>query len=119
MTYSSGGLIQATDYNGFVEHHSGCQCQCHLEHNYGQTALATVSAAGTVTATQWASLGQHHYPWQRINPPQSLQEQHPQQAHTISVLAAVNTDITNCFTNRQCLCFWHTIHRLDRYQFKN
>lgn len=59
MTYSSGGLIQATDYNGFV----GGSNQLNTvwstgsgDAGYGQTALATVSAGGTVTATQWASL---------------------------------------------------------------
>jgi len=59
MAYSSGGLIQAADYNNFLN-------GTHQLNNiwstgsgsagYGQTALATVSNAGTISATQWASL---------------------------------------------------------------
>jgi hypothetical protein len=62
MTYSSGGLIQATDYNGFVSTTARCQCQCHW--STGTPVLDTdklhwllsVPGANTVTATQWASL---------------------------------------------------------------
>lgn len=62
MTYSSGGLIQATDYNGLAQTNAanvayvlGTGSQ---QFGYGQstTAIASVSAAGTVTATQWAGL---------------------------------------------------------------
>ena len=66
MTYSSGGLIQATDYNGFVgPTASGGTAGANLndiwstgsgDKGWGQTAVGTVSAAGTVSATQWASL---------------------------------------------------------------
>ena len=67
MTYSTGGLIQATDYNKFVQGGAA------VDHNvanvnsiwgtgygdkgYGQSGLlATVSTSNTVTATQWATL---------------------------------------------------------------
>jgi hypothetical protein len=62
MAYSSGGLIQATDYNGLAQTNAanvayvlGTGSQ---QFGYGQstTAIASVSAAGTVTATQWAGL---------------------------------------------------------------
>ena len=61
MTYTSGSLIQATDYNGFVSTTAGANINATwstgtTSAGYGQTALATVSAAGTITATQWASL---------------------------------------------------------------
>ena len=61
MTYSVGGLIQATDYNGFVSttasgNVNGIWSTGTSDRGYGQTALATVSAAGLVTATQWANL---------------------------------------------------------------
>ena len=64
MTYASGGLIQATDYNGFVgTSPSSTANQLNTvwavgngNAGYGQSALPQVSAAGTVTATQWASL---------------------------------------------------------------
>lgn len=105
MTYSSGGLIQATDYNGFVSTTAGANINDIWgtgsgDKGYGQSALATVSAAGTVTATQWASL---------VNTLSSLGSQTgttitarsaPTAGTTIAVLAAVNTDLTNVTTNR-------------------
>jgi hypothetical protein len=100
MTYSSGGLIQATDYNGFVSTTAGANINATWNTAYGQTAVSTVAASGTVTATQWASL---------VNTLASLgahtntvltARSAPTAGTTISVLAAVNTDITNVFTNR-------------------
>lgn len=105
MTYSSGGLIQATDYNGFVSTTSGANVNATWStgsgnSGWGQTALATVSPGGTVTATQWASL---------VNTLASMGSQTgttitsrtaPTAGQTISVLAAVNTDLTNCYNNR-------------------
>lgn len=63
MSYSSGGLIQATDYNGFVgTSPSSTTNQINTiwaigngNAGYGQSALAQVSVGGTVTATQWAT----------------------------------------------------------------
>jgi hypothetical protein len=62
MAYSQGGLISAADYNGFV----GTATQSGTinyvwstgngQYGYGQTALTQVSSAGTVTATQWATM---------------------------------------------------------------
>jgi hypothetical protein len=64
MAYSSGGLIEATDYNNFVgTSPSGTANRINTiwavgsgDKGYGQTALSTVSAAGLVTATQWATV---------------------------------------------------------------
>jgi hypothetical protein len=100
MTYSSGGLIQAADYNGFVSTNVGANVNATWNTAYGQTALATVSTGGTVTATQWASL---------VNTTASLgahtntaitARTAPTTGATINVLAAVNTDLTNIFNNR-------------------
>ena len=100
MTYSAGGLIQATDYNGFVDTTAGANINATWNTAYGQTALATVSATNTVTATQWASL---------VNTLASLgthtnttitSRSAPTVGQTISILSAVNTDITAVFTNR-------------------
>jgi hypothetical protein len=105
MTYSVGGLIQATDYNGFVSTTSGANVNNvwgtgATNSGWGQTALSTVSAGGTVTATQWASL---------VNTISSMGSQTgttitsrsaPTVGQTISVLAAINTDLTNITTNR-------------------
>jgi len=100
MTYTAGQLIQATDYNGFVSTTVGANVNATWNTGYGQTALSTVSAAGTISATQWASL---------VNTLTSLgahtntaltARSAPTVGQTITVLSAVNTDITSCFTNR-------------------
>jgi hypothetical protein len=101
MTYSVGGLIQAVDYNGFASTTSGANVNNIWgtgsgDAGYGQsTTLATVSAGGTVTATQWASLVN------RISSMASHQgtaitaRTAPVAGNLIQVLAAVNTDLTN------------------------
>ena len=63
MSYSSGGLIQASDYNGFVGTSPSATPNTintvwavgSGAWGYGQTALNSVSSTGLVTATQWAS----------------------------------------------------------------
>jgi hypothetical protein len=100
MTYSAGGLIQATDYNGFVSTTSGANVNATWNTTYGQTALSTVSATGTVTATQWSTL---------VNTISSMASHQgttitsrtpPTAGQTITVLSAVNADIASCYTNR-------------------
>jgi hypothetical protein len=99
MTYTAGQLIQAADYNGFVSSNAanvnGIWSTGSGDYGYGQTAISTVSAAGTVTATQWASL---------VNTLSSIGSQQntsivPRTAPTtgtlISILPTINTDITN------------------------
>ena len=100
MTYSSGGLIQATDYNGFVSTTAGANVNATWNTTYGQTAVSTVSAAGTITATQWASLvntigSQASHQGTTITARSA-----PTTGTLISVLAAVNTDLTNTYNNR-------------------
>jgi hypothetical protein len=60
MAYSVGGLIEATDYNGFVNtganNVNAIWSTGSTDRGYGQSAIATVAAGGVVTATQWASL---------------------------------------------------------------
>jgi hypothetical protein len=106
MTYSPGGLIQATDYNGFASTTSGANVNSlwgvgSTDTGYGQTTtLATVSPAGIVTATQWAdlvnrisSLGSH-------TGTSITSRSAPVAGNLIQVLADINTDLTNCTTNR-------------------
>jgi hypothetical protein len=106
MTYTSGGLIQATDYNGFVSTTSGANVNNvwstgSSDAGWGQPALSTVSATNTITATQWATL---------VNTLTNMGGQTgttitaraaPTAGTVISVLAAINTDLTNITTNRQ------------------
>jgi hypothetical protein len=105
MTYTSGGLIQATDYNGFVSTTAGANINDIWgtgtgDKGWGQTPLGTVSAAGTVTAVQWASL---------VNTLTSMGSQTnttltarsaPTAGQTISILANVAADLTSVTTNR-------------------
>jgi hypothetical protein len=104
MTYSAGGLIEATDYNGFVStgatNINTVWGTGSTDSGWGQTAVSTVAATNTVTATQWASL---------VNTLASMGNQTgttitsrsaPTAGTTISVLSAVATDISSCNTNR-------------------
>jgi hypothetical protein len=100
MTYSTGGLIQATDYNGFVSTTVGANINATLNTTYGQTALSTVAAAGTVTATQWATLNTTISSMASHQGTTITSRTNPVAGNIISVLANVNTDITNCYTNR-------------------
>lgn len=57
MAYSQGGLIEATDYNGFAASVNAVWGSGSGDSGYGQTnTLSTVAASNTVTATQWATL---------------------------------------------------------------
>jgi hypothetical protein len=59
MTYSSGGLIQAADYNSFINGSNQFNTVWSTgtgNAGYGQTAISAVSAGNQVTAAQWASL---------------------------------------------------------------
>jgi len=94
MTYSTGNLIAATDYNTFT---SGINTPWNTY--YGQTALGTVATGGTVTAVQWdsvvntiASLGNHQ-------PTTITSRSAPTAGTTIAALANVQTDITNTSNN--------------------
>lgn len=105
MTYSSGGLIQATDYNGFANDTAGANVNGvwatgTTDAGYGQTALATVSAAGTVTATQWAGLVNNISSMGSHTGTTITSRSAPTAGQTISILAALNTDLTNITTNR-------------------
>jgi hypothetical protein len=57
MSYSQGGLIEATDYNGFAASANAIWGTGTGDRGYGQTnTLSTVAATNTVTATQGATL---------------------------------------------------------------
>ena len=106
MTYSVGGLIQATDYNGFASTTAGGNVNViwgagSTDAGYGQsTTLATVSAGGTVTATQWASLVNRISSIASHNGTTITSRTAPVAGNVISVLSAVQTDLNNCYTNR-------------------
>ena len=105
MSYTSGGTIEATDYNGFVSTASGANVNDiwgtgSADKGYGQSALSTVSTAGTVTATQWASLVNTITSIAAHQGTSITSRTAPSAGDTISILSAVNTDLTTVTTNR-------------------
>ena len=105
MTYSIGGLIQAADYNGFVANTVGANVNGiwgagSTDSGYGQTALGTVSAAGTITATQWASLVNTISSMASHQGTSITARSAPTAGNTITILSNLNTDLTNLTTNR-------------------
>lgn len=104
MTYTSGSLIEAADYNGFVSDSANnvnsLWSTGSSDKGYGQTAISNVSVGGTVTATQWASL---------VNTLSSLGSHQgttitsrtaPVAGDIINILANVASDINTLTTNR-------------------
>jgi len=100
MTYSTGGLIQATDYNGFVSTTVGANINATMNTTYGQAALSTVAAGGTVTATQWSTLNANISTMGSHQGTTITSRTNPVAGNVIAVLANVNADITSCYTNR-------------------
>jgi hypothetical protein len=106
MTYSSGQLIEAADYNGFVSTNSGANVNNvwstgSTDSGWGQSALATVSAAGAITATQWASLVNTISTMASHTGTSITSRTAPVAGNTINILAALNTDLTNITANRR------------------
>lgn len=97
MTYTVGGLIEATDYNGFVSNSANninaVWSTGSGDKGWGQTAINTVSVGGTVTATQWATLVANlATAGQQTNSTLTSRTQ-PVAGNTIAILANVATDI--------------------------
>lgn len=106
MTYSSGGLIQATDFNGFASTTSGANVNNIWstgsgDAGWGQSALSTVSAGGTVTATNWASLVNTISSMGSHTGTTITSRTAPVTGNLIQILAALNTDLTNITNNRR------------------
>ena len=104
MTYTVGGLIQAADYNGFVNDSANninaIWSTGSSDKGYGQTSIGSVSVGGVVTATQWASLvntlsniGSHQGT-------SITSRTAPVAGNVIAILSNVATDINNLTTSR-------------------
>jgi len=111
MTYSSQGLIQAADYNGFVgPTANGGTAGANLndiwatgstDKGWGQTAVTNVTAvSNTVTATQWASLVNNLATSGTQTGTTLTSRSAPTAGTTIGILDNVATDITSVTTNR-------------------
>ena len=109
MTYSAGGLIQASDYNGFAGGNGGGanvsgQLNTVLgvgygNAGYGQTSVSNVSVAGSVTASQWSTLVAG------VNKVRSHQTTFTNLAlyttgTTINATTDVSTNLTNAYNSR-------------------
>lgn len=106
MTYSVGGLIEATDYNGFASNTTSGNVNAIWgtgagNYGYGQTTtLSTVSVGGTVTATQWADLVNRITSIGNHTGVSITSRTAPVAGNTITILNNVATDLSNLFTNR-------------------
>jgi hypothetical protein len=104
MTYTVGGLIEATDYNGFVN--TGANNINKVwstgtgDSGWGQTNISTVSVGGTVTATQWATLVANLATAGQQTSSTLTSRTQPVAGNTISILANVATDINTITNNR-------------------
>jgi len=104
MTYSSGGLIQATDYNTFAGNTTAGLNRVWStgsgDAGWGQTDIATVAASGTVTATQWATIVNNLATSGTQTNTTLTSRTAPVTGNLIAILANVSTDITSVTTNR-------------------
>ena len=103
MTYSSGGLIQATDYNTFTTTAGGLNDVWSTgsgDKGWGQTTLGSAATGGTVTATQWASLVNTLATSGSQTNTTLTSRSAPTAGTTIGILANVSADITSVTTNR-------------------
>jgi hypothetical protein len=100
MTYSSGGLIQAADYNGFQTSLNSVWSTGSGDSGWGQTAISAVSASGVVTATNWATLVNNLSTTGAQSTTTITSRTAPVTGNVVAILANVSADITSCTTNR-------------------
>jgi hypothetical protein len=104
MTYLANNLIEAADYNGFVSSSANninaVWSTGSSDKGYGQTAIATVAAGGTVTAPQWASLVNTLSAIGSHQGTTLTSRTAPVTGDLIQILANVATDINSITTNR-------------------
>jgi hypothetical protein len=102
MTYSSGQLIEAVDYNGFANNTVGANVNSVWgagsgDAGWGQTGstLATVATSTLITATQWASLNSRITSMAAQTGTTITSRTNPVVGDVIGILSALNTDLTN------------------------
>jgi len=103
MTYTSGSLIQATDYNTFTTTPGGLNdiwATGATDKGWGQSGFTSASVAGTVTATQWAQLVNNLGSSGSQTNTALTSRTAPTAGDTIGILAALSADITSVTTNR-------------------
>ena len=99
MTYTAGSTILATDYNGFVSTNganvNGIWSTGAATAGYGEAAVSTVSAAATITATQWSTLNSRISSMASHQGTTITNRTNPTTGSTIAILANLSTDLTN------------------------
>lgn len=100
MTYSSGGLIQASDYNTFQTNLNAIWSTGSGDSGWGQTSISAVAASGEVTATNWATLVNNLATSGSQTNIVLTSRTAPVTGNVVAILANVATDITSCTTNR-------------------
>jgi hypothetical protein len=104
MTYVSGGLIQAADYNGFANDSANninaIWSTGSGDKGWGQTAISNVAIGATVTATQWATLVANLATSGSQTSSTLTSRTQPVAGNIIAVLANVATDINTVTNNR-------------------
>jgi hypothetical protein len=95
MTYVTGGLIQAADYNGFNGNLNAV-----WNTSYGQTATANVTIGNTVNANSWANLNTKLSNAASHQGSSITSRTNPQTGNVIVVLSNLGTDITTVNTNK-------------------
>jgi len=104
MTYSLGELIEAADYNTFAGNTTAGLNRVWSsgsgDAGWGQTDIATVSVAATVTATNWATLVNNLATTGTQTGTTLTSRTAPVTGNLIAILANVSTDITSVTTNR-------------------
>ena len=104
MTYTAGSEILAADYNTFAGNTTAGLNRVWStgagDAGWGQTDIATVAAAGTVTATNWATLVNNLATTGTQTGTTLTSRTAPVTGNVISILANVSTDITSVTTAR-------------------
>ncbi len=101
MTYSSGGLIQAADFNTFATNLNAVWSTGTGNSGWGQTSIASVvGGTGVVTATNWATLVNSLATSGSQTSTTITSRSAPTTGTLVSILANVATDTTNVTTNR-------------------
>ena len=103
MTYTSGALIQESDYNTFTTTPGGLNdiwATGATDKGWGQSGFTSASVASTVTATQWAQLVNNLASSGSQTNTALTSRTPPTAGDTIGILAAISADITSVTTNR-------------------
>lgn len=102
MSYSQGGTIEATDYNGFAASVNAVWGSGTGDSGYGQTStLSTVAAGNTVTATQWATLIARLDSMRNHQAGTASGITQPTAGDLISYISSLNTNISTVTTSRR------------------